>query len=240
MKPDRRPVRLLASVTNEGEASLAVACGADIIDCKDPAAGALGALPLATVARIVGVVGAHCPVSATIGDLAAEPDLVAEAAGQMAETGVDFIKIGFFPGGDTPATIARLGLLRLGSRRLVGVLLADRELELKLIEGMARAGFAGVMLDTADKASGALPDFVSDEVLGEFVASVRRYGMLAGLAGSLRLGHIPALLELGPDILGFRGALCAGNRRMAGLDPDAIRAIRAAIPAIHAPEALAS
>ena len=240
MNPDRPPVRLLASVTNESEALLAVACGADIIDCKEPAAGALGALPLATVARIAGAVGAHCPVSATIGDLPAEPGSVSEAAGQVAETGVDFIKIGFFPGGDARAAIVRLGLLRLGSRRLVGVLLADRAPDFKLIDDMARAGFAGVMLDTADKSSGALPDCASDVVLKSFIAASRRHGMFAGLAGSLRLGHIPALLELGPDILGFRGALCAGNRRMGGLDPDAIRAIRAAIPATHAPEALAS
>ena len=109
MRADKRPVRLLASVTNESEASLVAACGSDIIDCKDPAAGALGALPLATVARIVGAVGAHCPISATIGDLPADPESVAEAAGRMAETGVDFIKIGFFPGGDVRTAIARLG-----------------------------------------------------------------------------------------------------------------------------------
>ena len=55
-------------------------------------------------------------------------------------------------------------------------------------------------------------------------------GLFAGLAGALRLGSIPALLELQPDILGFRGALCEGARRTGEFDPDAMRAIRAAIP----------
>ena len=43
----------LASVTNAAEAETALAGGADIIDCKDPSSGALGALDLAAVREIV-------------------------------------------------------------------------------------------------------------------------------------------------------------------------------------------
>ena len=67
-------------------------------------------------------------------------------------------------------------------------------------------------------------------MLREFVAYARREGMFAGLAGALRRHHIPALLELEPDILGFRGALCEGARRTGAIDPQAMRAIRAALP----------
>ena len=49
MENVRRTARLLASVTNETEALLCAHLGADIIDAKNPAAGALGALPHATV-----------------------------------------------------------------------------------------------------------------------------------------------------------------------------------------------
>ncbi len=74
----------LASVTNADEARLALAAGADILDAKNPQAGALGALPMqavlgiveaaderATVSRPgVGEVArqSHARVSATLGD----------------------------------------------------------------------------------------------------------------------------------------------------------------------------
>jgi uncharacterized protein (UPF0264 family) len=109
---------------------------------------------------------------------------------------------------------------------------------------MAAAGFAGVMLDTADKSGGALPEIVPAGRLRDFIEAARDCGLLAGLAGALGLAHIPALLRLDPDILGFRGALCAGARRTAGLDAEAMRMVRSAVlggrrerPAVEAPAA---
>ena len=55
---------LLASVANLAEARLAATVGADIIDLKNPAAGALGALPVGDVARIAEALGAETRVSA--------------------------------------------------------------------------------------------------------------------------------------------------------------------------------
>jgi len=42
---------------------------------------------------------------------------------------------------------------------------------------------------------------------------------------------VAPLLALSPDVIGFRGALCHGARRDAGLDPVACSQIRALIPA---------
>ena len=69
----------LASVTTVAEAELAARCGADIIDCKDPAQGALGALPVRTVTAIRRGVPPSLPVSATIGDLASDPQQIGRA-----------------------------------------------------------------------------------------------------------------------------------------------------------------
>jgi uncharacterized protein (UPF0264 family) len=63
-----------------------------------------------------------------------------------------------------------------------------------------------------------------------FVATARLNGLLTGLAGSLGLADIPPLAALGPDYLGFRGALCSGGRESA-LDPAALAAVRAALDA---------
>lgn len=228
MQKPRRPVSLLASVTDESEARTCVSLGADIIDAKNPSAGALGALPAERVRRIRAALPAHVPVSATIGDPSDDPARVAQSVRLAAATGVDFVKIGFWPGAKSAETVGGLGRLPLKAARLVAVLLADRGLDLKLIEPLAEAGFAGVMLDTYDKRNGALPDIVSPSALREFVGAARSTGMFAGLAGSLRVEHVPFLLTLAPDVLGFRGALCRESARTAAIDAAAVRSVRRA------------
>jgi uncharacterized protein (UPF0264 family) len=109
------------------------------------------------------------------------------------------------------------------------VLLADLLPNLALIEPLAEAGFAAVMLDTAGKDGRSLLDHLAPSGLAAFVRRAHAAGLAAGLAGSLRLEHIPALLALDPDILGFRGALCRGASRTAPLDPARFARVRAAL-----------
>ena len=220
---------MLASVTGPAEALLAAKLGADILDAKDPSSGALGRLPLTAIGRIRSAVPG-LPLSATIGDLPAEPDVIAASVQAVAAEGVDFIKVGFFPGGNAAAAIARLGTMKLHPKRIVGVLLADRAVDFDLIDRMASARFAGVMLDTADKTAGPLTAVASAGQLAVFIARARAAGLFAGLAGALRVNDIPGLLALEPDILGFRGALCAGSDRVGAIEPRAFTAVRAAIP----------
>jgi uncharacterized protein (UPF0264 family) len=227
-------VKFLASVTTLAEAQLCVSLGADIIDCKDPAKGALGEL----AHEIVAAIKSGLPdsvVSATVGDLPNLPDAVLPAVTAMASAGVDYIKIGLFPGGDPRATIKSLGGLHLNAG-LVGLLLADRAPDWELIPVMAEANFDGVMLDTAQKGQSALPDIIGPAGLSQFIRRARELGLFAGLAGSLALRHIPCLLPLNPDILGFRGGLCRAGSRTAELDANAVAAVRRAIasPSLHA------
>lgn len=215
----------LASVTSPEEARLAVAGGASIIDCKDPAKGALGALEPATIEAIVVAVSGRVPVSATIGDLPSDPDAMVKAATDIAATGVDIVKVGFFGDGDPSAAIAALGKADLGRASRVAVLMADRNPDFDVIATLARAGFNGVMLDTADKAAGPLPDVLSTRVLAEFLDTARRHNLAVGLAGALRTHHIASLVALQPDIIGFRGALCDGGRASA-LDEQRVADVR--------------
>ena len=75
------------------------------------------------------------------------------------------------------------------------------------------------------KKSGRLTDCLDLNALSGFIGRARRRGLLAGLAGSLRAEDIPVLLPLRPDILGFRGALCAGSDRTASMNADKARAV---------------
>jgi uncharacterized protein (UPF0264 family) len=67
--------------------------------------------------------------------------------------------------------------------------------------------------------------------LADFLAEARRYGLLAGLAGSLREADAVALLPLRPDVLGFRGALCAAGARGERLEIQRVKAMRQLIGA---------
>jgi uncharacterized protein (UPF0264 family) len=211
---------LLVSVKNLSEAQSAASC-ADLIDLKNPAAGALGALPLETLKTIRQALPERC-LSATIGDLPLIPERVLTAAEQVAATGVDYVKIGLFAG-DLMATLKALSPLAKRTA-LIGVMFADHSLNLSVLETLAACGFAGVMLDTQDKRRGSLTELRPLEELESFIARAKALGLLAGLAGSLRLKDVPRLRALEPDYLGFRGAVCRKERTDA-LDPKRLAAL---------------
>jgi (5-formylfuran-3-yl)methyl phosphate synthase len=225
----RHRVRLLASVADPDEAELAVAGGADLVDLKDPTRGALGALGPERIRAILSQVAGRRPTSATIGDLPADPDLLWQAIRTTGETGVDYVKIGFFSPEHLSAGLPAVADLA-AEHRIVAVLFADRDPPLAELDRFARAGCAGVMLDTADKSGGNLRERLDTESLGAFVRSARALGLLCGLAGSLRLADLPGLVELQPDYLGLRGALCSDGQRTQTLDPARLRQARTAIP----------
>jgi uncharacterized protein (UPF0264 family) len=221
---------MLASVRNLTEARLAVQAGVDLIDLKAPEQGSLGGLPESMVREIVLRLPDSVASSATIGDLPMEPGKVAEAASRMAATGVDYVKIGWFPGGDWEGTLARLSKLAEEGARLVAVLFGDELPALDWLRRFRKACFAGVLLDTRDKARGPLAEILPRKTIERFLHTGKSQGLICGLAGSLRIEDIAALLSLEPDLLGFRGALCRSGVRTAELDGGAVRRVRALIP----------
>jgi len=219
---------LLASVTSPDEARLALDSGADIIDCKDPSRGALGALPLPVIRDILGAVGGRRPVSATVGDLPARSETLVPAIRRIGSTGVEIVKLGLFHSTGISSLIAGLEPMA-AQHRLIAVLFADRNPRLEILPDLAAGGFSGVMLDTATKGTGCLLDWMPVDQLRTFVDEARDCNLLCGLAGSLRVAQIAGLLALRADYLGFRGALCGGDRTGI-LDPDACARVRRQIP----------
>ncbi len=221
--------RFLASVRDGAEADTALAAGADIIDLKDPAKGALGALDRGAVAACVARIAGRAEVSATVGDLPMRPEPIRDAVREVAALGVDHVKLGLFPDGDAERS---LNLLAAETRSvsLILVVFADALPRFDAIATAARIGARGVMLDTAGKDGTSLLDHLPPAALARFVADARAEGLLVGLAGSLGAAHVPKLLALQPDLLGFRGALCQRRAREANLDAEACAAIRALIP----------
>jgi uncharacterized protein (UPF0264 family) len=228
--------RMLASVASAPEAWTALDAGVDLIDLKDPASGALGALPLPAVAWIVAQMAGRCVMSATLGDLPMEPRRVRQAVSDMSATGVGIVKLGVTAADRALACIDGLGPVCAAGARVVVVLFADVYLGPSSLVHVARSGCAGVMLDTAGKSSGGLRRHRTQTELHEFVSHARALGLMVGLAGSLTREDIPSLLSLDPDYLGFRGALCVEGARAGPLDRQAVERIRALIPRPGLPE----
>lgn len=221
--------KMLASVNGVEEAEIALAGGADIIDLKDPRAGALGAAATDVIRETIKAVAGRQPVSAVTGDLPMEPELIRAKAEEIAATGVDYVKIGFFPSNNAAACAEALAPLAARTK-LIAVLFADLEPDLGLLPVLARHGFHGAMLDTANKNGHRLLDHMPPERLHGFVDQCRALGLKVGLAGSLEAPDVPRLLPMTPDFLGFRGALCDQSRRTSGIELEAVQQIRSLIP----------
>ena len=220
-------MKLLVSVRSVEEALLVAGAGADFIDLKEPSAGALGGLPLATIRAIVAALdrGAGAlPVSATIGDVPmAEADRLLACVEAVGSCGVRYVKVGIER---LPQAPKLLDALARSGRPVVPVFIADQGLDLQHVSHACSLGFPGVMADTADKRSGSLFDAVPIVELRRLVALARGAGTMVGLAGALRIEHQPMLLALAPDFAGFRTAVCAAGRSSA-IDPTRLRALTA-------------
>lgn len=218
-------MRVLVSVRSVDEAMAVARGGADYIDLKEPGAGALGGLPLATIRQITVALRAHgvrLPVSATIGDLAMHrQDDILRRVAEVGAGGVDYVKVGIEPGRHARGVLQALAGC---GWPVVPVFIAERGLDPGLVGQACGLGFPAVMADTADKASGSLFDLVPREALAGFVAAVRGAGLLSGLAGALRTADVPALQSLGADFAGFRTAVCHDHRAGA-LDPQRLRGL---------------
>lgn len=217
----------LASVQSLEEAQSLAGCLPDILDLKNPAAGALGALPTDTVSEIANWASGRCLVSATVGDLPMQAGIIADAVHQIAACGVDYVKVGLFAEPGLAVCIDQMQpTLEALNKPVIAVLFADQVHDISLIDAIKQAGFAGVMLDTATKNGQGLLDHWTAVELGEFVNASRQRALLCGLAGALKLEDIDRLEPLGADYLGFRSALCDRQQRSSKLDLQRAKAIR--------------
>ena len=214
--------QLLASVRSPQEARIALSEAIGILDLKEPEKGALGALTAKEIKQIVSLAHNKCAVSATVGDLPPDAKLVADIIEQWISCGVDYIKIGFF-NSDYFETYPAILKQYAKRSNLIAVLFADR---IANLEGpchlLAAAGCKGIMLDTADKNTSSIRTLLDDKTLKQFIDTTRDLSLLCGIAGSLTKEDIPPLVNLKPDYLGFRTALCEHRQRNGDLSQAAL------------------
>jgi (5-formylfuran-3-yl)methyl phosphate synthase len=225
-------MRLLVSVVDATEAIEAVAAGADIVDVKDPTAGALGRAAPSTIRAIRAATPGGLPVSAALGDGPFEARAAVDSAAAAAAAGASFVKLGLRQtpvAGVLPTLLAvRAALPETASLIVAGFADAARtgSPAPEMLPDLARsAGAQGCLLDTGIKDGRGLFDWLADAALVGFVQDCRRRGLLSALAGSLALDDLPRLRSIDPDIVGVRGAACVGDRVRGRVSGDRVRAL---------------
>jgi (5-formylfuran-3-yl)methyl phosphate synthase len=230
-------MRLLVSVASAAEASAALAGGADLIDAKNPLAGALGAVSAEVLREIHAAVSGARPVTAAIGD-ANDEATIEHSSRVFSAAGASLVKVGF--AGITSArrvaalTVAAVRGARAGSGGSSGVVAVayadvDRATSLApaaLVEVAARSGVDGLLLDTADKDGPGLRELVPRGALAAWVAMVHETGLFVALAGKLTAADLSFVRDAGADIAGVRGAACDGGRT-GRVEADKVRLLRA-------------
>lgn len=221
--------KLLVSVRNLEEALLAAAAGVDIVDLKEPSAGALGGADVETWQAVAAALGGQTMLSAACGELrelAVAPGTRATTLARQLPRVMRYAKLGLAGCADHPewrTTWLSVQRELSDGTDLVAVAYADHA----RAESPAPAAVAAwaiearapvMLVDTYAKAGGSLLDWLSVAELKALLKKLREAGIQSVLAGSLSEQHLPTVFALAPDYIGVRGAVCDGARTNA-LDP---------------------
>lgn len=228
--------QLLISVKNVEEALLALACGADIIDLKDPSVGALGALDMPTSLAIFAVMkhetskqisgqNSGLIFSATVGENHENLDTLIAAIEQRATMGQVIIKIAVSVLFNDEIFFVEMRKLSNAGVKIVAVFFADERVDLTLLPTLKQAGFYGAMLDTKNKHKNLLQTKTIED-LALFTHFCHQHGLKSGLAGSLQAQHVDTLLALNVTYMGFRGGVCNNLKRISNLNATKIDEVK--------------
>lgn len=224
---------MLASVRNLDEATLVAAGGVDWIDLKEPADGALGAVPIEVIASVARRYVASHRLSATIGDCWDTPALIPQRVAAAAAAGAQYVKVGAWAAAPDAALLAALRAACEIPAQVIVVCFAEAAPAPDALDALAATGIVGVMLDTAIKHGPSLRELLAPVELERFVVTARGHGLLTGLAGRLREEDVAPLLHHAPDYLGFRGALCGAGERTGDIEPARVAALRRRVAGLH-------
>ena len=226
-------MRLLVSVVSATEARRALAGGADIIDVKDPAEGALGAPSPRVLSEVVAAVGAAAPVSVALGDDPGLPHTAALAARGAERAGATYLKVGLRGVGELDGAVALLRAVADAVSPMTAVIAAGyadaATLDppaldpASLPELVKRTGIAGALVDTFVKDGRGLYGSMTDQTLADLIARTRAAGGTFAVAGELQLAA-GQLGRVAADLVGVRSAVCRGGDRTAELDAELVAA----------------
>jgi uncharacterized protein (UPF0264 family) len=225
------PPQLLVSARSVLEAEAAVAGGADLIDVKEPARGALGRADDSVLAAVQSAVAGKRPTSAALGELR-------EFSGCV-PAGFDYLKCGLaglMGDGGWPVLWERFREAA-GASRAVVVAYADWQCAQappldEVVALACRRPGATLLVDTCCKDKSmhgrraTLFDWLPPAWVAALVRDVHQADCRIAMAGSLGFADIARLREMNPDWIAVRGAACQAGDREAGIDPERVRRLK--------------
>lgn len=218
-------MQVLISPVSLEEAASILDTDVDIIDVKNVNEGSLGAqFPWHTCEVVKLTRPRGIKTSATLGDLPYKPGTASLAAFGSAKCGVSYIKAGLYGLNTYEQALNMMSAVHRAVRMVgddIDVVAAgyadyrrfDGLNTKNLINAAADAGCDVVMVDTAIKDGSTLFDALSVDEIQEFIGRSRERKLRVALAGSIKSEHCDLLVELSPDIIGVRGAVCEGTDR---------------------------
>jgi (5-formylfuran-3-yl)methyl phosphate synthase len=225
---------LLVSVRSADEVAAALEGGADLIDVKEPAKGALAAAEAEVVAAVIEAVGKKVPVSAALGEWS--PNAITEAHWHL-ELKLNYVKWGLAGYAPTPGWGEDL----LDTRRelpvgieMVAVAYADWERAKsvpveEVVKFAKRFRFKAFLLDTWGKDGKTLLDFMKPAEVTEVIESLKRVYTTVAIGGSLRPEHLKQLKGAAPDYYAVRSSVCAAGKRDGVIDAARVKKWKEAI-----------
>lgn len=227
---------LLVSVRSAAEVEAALAGGADLIDVKEPAKGALAPAEAEVVAAVLAKTKGKVPVSAALGEWS--PNAITDAHWHL-ELKLNYVKWGLAGYSPKPGWGEDL----LDTRRelpagmeMVAVAYADWERAksvppAELVRFAKRFRFRAFLLDTWGKDGKSLLDFVTPAEVGELVESLRRAELTVAVGGSLRVEQLKQLKGVAPDYFAVRTSVCAAGKRDGVIDSARVKKWKEALGA---------
>jgi uncharacterized protein (UPF0264 family) len=216
-------MQVLISPESIEEAVSILDCKMDILDVKNTKEGSLGAQFPWNTRKVVEMAAPHgLTVSATLGDLPYKPGTAALAAYGCATTGAGYIKAGLHGAKTYEEAVDMMSAIRMAVRMVsqTATVVAAGYADWRRFGGLSpddlvRAAKDSqcdlVMVDTAIKDGKTLFDNMSIDEITDFVRKGQAAGMRVALAGSIKAHHTEVLFEIGPDVVGVRGAVCENS-----------------------------
>lgn len=228
--------RLLVSVRNSQEASIARRAGVSIIDVKEPHKGSLGAASIETIQRVAEQCDESTKLSVALGELV---DLSESIDFINSVPRLDFVKLGL---SKTTKLNWRQTWLRTMSviRPSIGrVLVAYADASVaesppvsELLEFGIEQQVPTFLVDTFSKTNGNLFSHLSFAFIAKLTHDAAAAGIDVAIAGSIDEAAIARLTSLSPAIIAVRGAVCRGGRT-GEIDYDMIKSLQASLAHAH-------
>lgn len=228
-------MRLLVSIVNIEELRRIIDVGCDIVDIKNPSEGSLGANHPNIIKEVIRIINGRYEVSGTIGDLPYLPGTASLAALGMAGLGVDYVKAGLYGASDYGEALKMLKWMveavKNGSSktRVIACAYADYKLINSINPEMLpeiayKAGADGVLIDLKNKSDKKVFSYINDDTIRRIARKCHNNSLTIALSGSLDIGDVDRLVELGIDIMGVRRGVCSERSWLRGeIDPEKVR-----------------